>query len=85
VYIAGQDGGEDNFEIFFMRSTNNGGIFSTPISINNNNDASILGKIAADGSNVYLVWTDRSLDTAGKGSRYSLDIVHTTERTFRIS
>ena len=61
MYIAGQDGSEDNTEIFFMRSTNNGGSFSTPISINNNHEPSILRNIIADGNNVYLVWSDLSL------------------------
>jgi hypothetical protein len=61
VYIAGDDGSEDRTEIFFIRSTNNGGSFSSPISINNNHEASILGKITADGNNVYIVWSDLSL------------------------
>jgi hypothetical protein len=61
VYIAGQDGSEDRTEIFFIRSTNNGGSFGAPISINNNHEASILGNIIADGNNVYLVWSDLSL------------------------
>lgn len=74
VYIAGQDGAEDNFEIFFIRSTNNGGSFSAPISINNNHEASIFGNIVADGSNVYLVWTDRSIGSSSDVFfRYSTD------------
>jgi hypothetical protein len=61
VYVAGNDGSEDSEEIFFQRSTNGGASFSSPISINNNFENAILGKIVADASNVYLVWSDRSV------------------------
>ena len=73
VYIAGHDGSEDNTEIFFMRSTNNGGSFSNPISINNNHEASIFNKIIADGNNVYLVWMDDSRNNFDVFFRRSTD------------
>jgi hypothetical protein len=73
VYIAGHDGSEDNTEIFFMRSTNNGGSFSNPISINNNHEASIFNKIIADANNVYLVYMDNSRNNFDVFFRRSTD------------
>jgi hypothetical protein len=61
VYIAGHYGHDDVTEIFFMRSINNGLSFSTPVNINNNHEASIIGRLSADGSNVYVLWSDLSL------------------------
>ena len=37
-------------------------VFSKVISINNNDDFSFLGDIAAKGNNVYITWRDSSLD-----------------------
>ena len=73
VYIAGDDGSEENTEIFFMRSTNSGGSFSNPISINNNHEAAVFSKIIADANNVYLVWTDNSLKNIDVFFRHSTD------------
>jgi hypothetical protein len=61
VYIAGHYGHDDVTEIFSMRSINNGLSFSTPVSINNNHEASIIEGLSADGNKVYLLWSDFSL------------------------
>jgi hypothetical protein len=61
VYIAFAGGGEESEEVFFTKSTNKGSSFSKVISINNNDEDSFLGDIAAKGSNVYIVWGDSSL------------------------
>ena len=61
VYIAFTDGSEDNMELAFTRSTNGGNSFSNAISINNNNENSVIGDIAAAGKNVYITWKDESL------------------------
>jgi len=66
VYIAFAAGGEESEEIFFTKSTNKGSSFSKAISINNNDEDSFLGNIAAMGNNVYIVWGDSSL--AGEGN-----------------
>lgn len=61
VYIAGHYGHDDVTEIFFMRSINNGISFSTPVSINNNHEASIIEGLSADVNKVYVLWSDFSL------------------------
>ncbi len=61
VYIAFTDGSEDNMELAFTRSTNGGNSFSNAISINNNDENSVIGDIAAVGKNVYITWKDESL------------------------
>jgi len=60
VYIAFTDGSEDNMELAFTRSTNEGSSFSKVIGINNNNENSVIGDIAAVGNNVYITWKDES-------------------------
>jgi hypothetical protein len=60
VYIAFTDGSEDKMELAFTRSTNEGSSFSKVISINNNNENSVIGDIAAVGNNVYITWKDES-------------------------
>jgi hypothetical protein len=61
VHIAFTDGSEDNMELAFTRSTNGGNSFSNAISINNNDENSAIGDIAAVGKNVYITWKDESL------------------------
>jgi hypothetical protein len=61
VYIAVTGGSEDHEEVFFGKSTNKGSSFSEFISINNNVQNSSAPEIAAEGSNVYIIWTDGSL------------------------
>jgi hypothetical protein len=60
VYIAFTGGSEDDQEVFFTKSTDKGSSFSKVISINNNDELSSLGDIAAKGNNVYIVWSDQS-------------------------
>ena len=60
VYIVFVGGSEDDEEVFFTRSTDKGSSFSEVISINNNDELSSLGDIAAKGNNVYIVWQDDS-------------------------
>ena len=60
VYIAFTDGSEDNMELAFTRSTNEGSSFSKAIGINNNNENTVIGDIAAAGNNVYITWKDES-------------------------
>ena len=62
VYIAFTGGSEEDEEVSFTKSTNQGSSFSKVISINNNDDFSFLGDIAAKGNNVYITWRDSSLD-----------------------
>ena len=62
VYIAFTGGSEEDEEVSFTKSTNEGSSFSKVISINNNDDFSFLGDIAAKGNNVYITWRDSSLD-----------------------
>ncbi len=60
VYIAFTDGSEDNMELAFTRSTNEGSSFSKAIGINNNDENTVIGDIAAAGNNVYITWKDES-------------------------
>jgi len=64
VYIAFIGGHTEHEEVFFTKSTNQGSSFNKVISINNNDDFSFFGDIAAKGNNVYITWRDSSLDSS---------------------
>lgn len=49
-------------EIFLSKSIDGGETFSEPANLSNNEGFSQMPKIAVDGSNVFLVWQDESMD-----------------------
>ena len=59
VYIAWQEKISDtNDDIFFRRSTDGGANFGNSVPITNNTASSISAKIAASGSNLYVIWQE---------------------------
>jgi hypothetical protein len=59
IYVVWRDthGGAAN-DIFFIKSSNNGTTFGSPINISNNAGESTNQQIAVSGSNVYVTWQD---------------------------
>jgi len=61
VYIAATQGKLGEIGLVFTKSTNKGSSFSEPIVlVDRINHSSSLGDIAANGNNVYIVWSDQS-------------------------
>ncbi len=54
-----------NGHVFFIASHDNGGSFGPLKRLDTNLDNSVLPKVAAAGSNVYVVWQNRSADSSG--------------------
>jgi len=63
AYAVWFDNSPGNFDILFARSTDSGSNFGSPVNLSNNPGTSVFPKIAADGSNVYVVWSDNSPGT----------------------
>ncbi len=68
VYVAWRDNAFRNYEILprtyevlFVASNNNGATFSSAANLSNNAGSSIDPRIAASGSNVYVVWQDNTI------------------------
>jgi hypothetical protein len=64
VHVAWQDtheGGPGFPEIYVKSSTDNGANWTSPVRVTNNTGASRKPAIAADGSNVYVVWQDATI------------------------
>ena len=62
VYIVWADSSPENFDIFFVKSTNGGNSFTKPMNLSNDPGISYQPRIATDGNNgVYVLWTDNSL------------------------
>ena len=60
VYVAWQDNTNGNYDIFFTYSSDNGNRFAPVRNLSHNNGTSELPRIAAQGSNVYVVWQDNT-------------------------
>jgi hypothetical protein len=60
VYVVWEDKSTGNGDILFKRSTDGGNNFEKTINLSNNNGESRVPQIAKSGSNVYVVWEDRS-------------------------
>jgi len=60
VYVVWEDKSTGNGDILFKRSTDGGNNFEKTINLSNNNGESTVPQIAKSGSNVYVVWEDRS-------------------------
>ena len=61
VYIVWHDVVGGNDVILFKKSTDNGATFGSTITLSNSADISQLPRIAASGTNVYIVWEDDSV------------------------
>ena len=60
VYAVWQDSLTGGFEVFFAASTDGGSTFGEPVNIGNTGGPAASPKIAAGGSNVYVIWQDSS-------------------------
>ena len=60
VYIVWQDNTPGNYDIFFKSSTDNGTTFGKTVNLSNNTGFSGYPRLAAYGSNVYIVWRDET-------------------------
>jgi S1-C subfamily serine protease len=61
VYVVWTDNSRGNFDIFFIKSTDDGNTFSKPLNLSNDPGLSYQPRIVTDGkNNVYVVWTDNS-------------------------
>ncbi|MGC2685264.1 MAG: sialidase family protein, partial [Candidatus Nitrosopolaris sp.] len=65
VYVVWRDDTPGNEEIFFKRSMNNGASFGTVVYLSDNSTKpinSVRPQIAANGNNVYVVWSKGNFD-----------------------
>jgi hypothetical protein len=79
VYVAWtQTISNQNYDVFFTKSSNNGDTFDTPINLSNNSGSSGWSQISVDGDNVYVNWVD---STSG---RFDVFVTKSTDngRTF---
>ena len=60
VYVTWNDNILGNDEIAFAVSNDNGQTFGSAINLSNNGGSSTVVQIAANGTNVYVVWEDRA-------------------------
>jgi Collagen triple helix repeat (20 copies) len=61
VYVVWRERiSDDNSDIFFAASYDNGRTFSTPLNISNNDGISFDPQISSSGNNVYVVWVDNT-------------------------
>ncbi len=60
VYVVWEDNFDGNPEIYFKRSTDNGGSWGGNIRLTNDVDVSSSAKVSASGSHVQLIWRDVS-------------------------
>ncbi len=54
-----------NFDIFLAMSTNSGSTFGAPVNISNNSGDSRTPRVAASGTNAYVVWRDNTALSTG--------------------
>jgi len=73
VYVAWEEGIGAASEIFLARSVDNGVSFGTPTNMSNAVGSSISATVDADGSSVWLAWSDRSGGTDEVFYRRSAD------------
>ena len=62
VHVIWQDTNPTFFDVFHKRSTDNGASFDPVENISSNSRGSEIPQISSSGSNVYIVWTDNTLD-----------------------
>jgi hypothetical protein len=58
LYVIWTQDTSGNDDVWFRRSTNNGGNWGNPINLSNNPTQSIAPQITTTGSHVYVVWQD---------------------------
>jgi hypothetical protein len=63
--ITWSDGLYKNMEIHFSKSTDGGETFSEPQNISNNEGFSQYPSIVTDGSNIFVTWSDDSMERSG--------------------
>jgi len=63
LYIIWNDSKENSTDIFFVKSTDNGDTFGSPINLSHSTSSSIFTRdyaIAVSGNNIFVVWYDAS-------------------------
>jgi len=58
VYVTWYDNSPDIYDIFFVKSTDNGKTFGDAINLSNNSGSSTDPNIVSSGNNVYVTWFD---------------------------
>ncbi|MGI0027675.1 MAG: hypothetical protein ACREAD_07530, partial [Nitrosopumilaceae archaeon] len=58
VYVTWENNGLGNFEVFVVKSTDNGNTLASPVNISKDTTPSGAPQIAASGNNVYVSWMD---------------------------
>lgn len=67
VYVVWEDSGPGNYEIYFLRSPDNGVTWQSAKRLTNLSGTSVSPAVAVNGANVYVVWKD---DTPGNYEIY---------------
>lgn len=65
MYLLFRGSKNQQIDLYFTKSTNNGASFSTPVAVTNNSTQEDSGKIAVVGNNVYAVYYDGYSVTSG--------------------
>ena len=60
VYVAWENIGLGNFDVFVAKSTDNGNSFTFPVNVSNNEAPSGAPQIIASGNNIYVSWMDKT-------------------------
>ena len=60
VYVTWFAGAFPDYEVFLTRSTDNGATFAHPVNLSSNVGLSSNPQIAVSGTNVYVVWQDKT-------------------------
>lgn len=76
---------ERRYDILFTMSSDEGATFAPEINLSNNSGDSLLTKIAASGSDVYLLWIDNTLGNTDVYFRRSTDYGATFGNTINLT
>jgi glutaredoxin len=85
VYVVWTDDTRGNNDIEFKASHDNGNSFSGTKPVSRNNGSSVSPQLAANGNNVYVVWTDDTTGNADINFRKSSDYGNNFNRTTNLS
>ena len=79
IYVVWHDGISGDYnEIFFVKSTDSGVTFSSPINLSNTAETSDNPQISASGNNVYITWQER-ISRSSDGGNSEIFFVKSTD------